>query len=427
MITKTLIDRIFNTASISRWNEFLHPIELTELDKHAHRAMIAFILAKTVEEKDGKYDWTSLIECIVFELLEKSVLTDIQRPVFDAIKSSNPQFFKDYVVSNLSYDILKLHRGEVFYEHFIQYLERRDDLANTLKLLEFASFLATQTELDLVIAPFNTNSYNFENVKREFDMRNNKLLLRYDDVLIENDNALGKFVKYCSQLRYQIRWAQTPRIPRTSVLSHSMLVAALVFLVCFEQGAKEKRLYANFFTALFHDLPELLTRDIISPIKKSVHNLADKLKEIEVKLLQEKIYPLLSHHKSMQNDIKLFIENEFANVCIDENNNIITDISNSDMQLRFYNNTSSFCRDGRLIKVFDEFSAMLEAHFSIEYGISSKELYIGKQNILKKYLDPRRADFFDSFANTEEERNFKQLWQYLNNNSLLYIFEYFAD
>ncbi len=75
------------------------------------------------------------------------------------------------------------------------------------------------------------------------------------------------FVDLCGRLRFQVRWGQLYRVPRTSVLGHMLIVAILSYLFSLEIDACPKRGTNNYFTGLFHDLPEVLTKDIISPVK----------------------------------------------------------------------------------------------------------------------------------------------------------------
>ncbi|MDR0198900.1 MAG: hypothetical protein LBI08_04070 [Methanomassiliicoccaceae archaeon] len=41
-----LIYNMFDAANMRRWNDHLRPTELTELDKQAHKMVIAWVLAK---------------------------------------------------------------------------------------------------------------------------------------------------------------------------------------------------------------------------------------------------------------------------------------------------------------------------------------------------------------------------------------------
>lgn len=97
-------------------------------------------------------------------------------------------------------------------------------------------------------------------------------------MLYENVREL---VTMFGQLRFQKRWSQTPRIPATSVLGHTLIVALSAYLVSFDIGCCKQMRINHFLCGLFHDLPEILTRDIISPIKRSVKGLDEFIKKIE--------------------------------------------------------------------------------------------------------------------------------------------------
>ncbi len=76
MITKDLILRIFSAANILRWNDHIRPFDFIELDKHAHKMIIAYIVAKFEEEDGETVDWTNLIEGGIFECFQRIMLTD---------------------------------------------------------------------------------------------------------------------------------------------------------------------------------------------------------------------------------------------------------------------------------------------------------------------------------------------------------------
>lgn len=63
MISSGLITRLFDAASIQRWNDHVRPVEFTELDKQAHKIIIAYVLGKLEEhERKVVVDWRQLIE-----------------------------------------------------------------------------------------------------------------------------------------------------------------------------------------------------------------------------------------------------------------------------------------------------------------------------------------------------------------------------
>ena len=64
-------------------------------------------------------------------------------------------------------------------------------------------------------------------------------------------------------------------------MGHVLIVAILGYFCAAELGACDERIVNDFLCGLFHDLPEVLTRDIISPVKTSVEGLDDLIKDIE--------------------------------------------------------------------------------------------------------------------------------------------------
>ena len=197
--------------------------------------------------------------------------------------------------------------------------------------------------------------------------------------LLITKQQLYELIVKIEQLRYQIRWGQTPRIPKTAVLGHSMLVASLSFLFTKDITSSQSRIYNNFFGGLFHDLPEAVTRDIISPVKTATKNLPEVVKEVEMEFLNEELYPLMEDY--IEKEIRYFTEDEFANkIKVDEKIKMVDKIEPE------YESEKFSPIDGKLIRTADLISAYLEAHQSIKFGIKSPHLITGKENIYDKSL-----------------------------------------
>jgi putative hydrolase of HD superfamily len=292
MIEK-LIERFFEAASMQRWNDHIRPVELTELDKQAHKMVIAYVIAKIEEDKKGKghIDWLNLIESFIFEFLYRLVLTDIKPPVFHRMMAERRQELNNHVLNELKDDLDYLN-DEKFKHKFESYF-MRDEKTLERKILRAAHYLATNWEFKIIYhsAPF---IYGIEKTKEAIE---NQIEDHYDLIGVQKI-LLGKksygFVDLCGQLRFQKRWAHSPRIPETSVLGHMLIVAITAYLctIKMETAPCEKRIYNNFFAGLFHDLPEVSTRDIISPIK-SAADLEDIIKDYENERMNEEILPLL--------------------------------------------------------------------------------------------------------------------------------------
>ena len=383
MINKGLITRLFEAASIQRWNDHVRPVEFTELDKQAHKIIIAYVLGKLEEyERQVSIDWIKLIEGGMFEFLQRVILTDIKPPVFHKMMSEKGDQINAVVLTKLHDDINGVKGG--FRDKFERYLFNKDYSRFEKRLLRAAHYLATNWEFQIIYhtAPF---IYGIDKTKEEIE---NQIEDHYDLIGVQKISLRKKsfgFLDLCGQLRFQQRWAQCPRIPKTSVLGHMLTVAMLSYLCSVEIDACSKRIYNNFFAGLLHDLPEVLTRDIVSPVKSSVEGLEETIKSYERIHLGEKILPLLP--SPMREEMVYFLEDEFSNKVIDDGR-VNKDVSHQDMMERFNQDCFSPV-DGQIIKACDKLAAFIEASLSIQHGIRSHNLEEGKEYIYEKFKEER--------------------------------------
>ena len=197
---------------------------------------------------------------------------------------------------------------------------------------------------------------------------------------IEMGKKTHNFLDFVGQLRFQKRWAQSPRIPETSVMGHMLVVAVLAYLCSMEVGACDQRIVNNFFAGLYHDLPEVLTRDIVSPVKKSIEGLEELIKEIESRQVEERLFPLIP--STWHKEIRYFTEDEFTSkVIVDGDIQIVS----SDEIGSSYNRDCYSPLDGEMVRACDHLSAFLEASLSIMYGIRTRHLEDGKRSFSKMY------------------------------------------
>ena len=185
------------------------------------------------------------------------------------------------------------------------------------------------------------------------------------------------------QLRFQRRWNQTPRVPSTSVLGHSFFVAIITLLLCRETGYTfcEKRKFNNFFSGLFHDLPEAVTRDIISPVKQATDELPQIVKHIEDEIVHKELVPLMEPFYA--DELLYFTNDEFDNrIRLSDGSVKIVSWDNLNSS---YNSDEFSPVDGKLVRLADHLSALMEADSSIKHGITSEHLREGRRNIFTHY------------------------------------------
>lgn len=384
MINPTIIDYIFTSASIQRWNDYPRMVELVELDKQAHKFIIAYFIAKL--ETDINY--THLIEAGIFEFLRRVVVTDIRPDVFRKALQKKSKEINAWVISKLTPSIKDIDNGS-FLQKFEEYLSNPEMYKKERFVLKAASYLATKWEFSIV---YQTSQFlnDIEDVKKSVDEE----LEDYYELIgvrkIALNKKLGKIIDLSGRLRFQKRWAQTPRVPETSVLGHMLTVAIFGYFFSLEVNACDKRLQNNFFTALFHDLPEALTRDIITPVKYCVDELSDIIAEYEIEKIQDDILPNIPEilHDEFSYLLGLYdgIKEEFQDKIYEDKIQIVEDISK-------YNSNKYNAIDGLALKQCDKLSAFVEASLSISHGIKSKELISGKKEILKGLKVVQGVDF----------------------------------
>ena len=375
-LNKRLLERIFISASIRRWNDKAVPLDFVEIDKQAHKVILAYIFAKHEENKGKFIDYTKLIRQFLFEFFERIVLTDIKPPVFHKLKSKHGRELATFVAKSLENEL----QGFDFFFSMESYLaEKNDDLET--KILQAAHFYASKWEFD-IIYNFNPKLYDIENIKATIDSQIEQF---YDLVGIRNlylyqdeKELVGMF----AELRFQKRWSQTPRIPQTSVLGHMLMVAICAYLLSVNLNVCEKMQINHFFGGLFHDLPEILTRDIISPIKRSVRGLDSFIKSIEKEEMQTKILSKLPQF--IRTDIIYWTEDEFTNRYKECDKVILVD--NIKQLLTQYNYDKYMPICGELLKFCDKLTAFLEARISIAHGVSSPDLVNGSKALYEELL-----------------------------------------
>ncbi len=385
-IRKGLLQFVFAGAFMKRWNDKLRPVELLEIDKQAHKMIAAWALfmanSSHLSREERLELGCNVIEGGMFEYFYRLVITDIKPPIFYQIKA-NPEHYQrltQWVLDHLGPRVQAL--GQPFWQRLQDYyatpVKDAARQAPAQRILDAAHLYASSWEFNL-IKTVNLQDDEFQEIEASFVNG----LAQYQDLhgveeLIQGvDTPLGRFLHLCGQLRFQKRWSQTPRIPETSVIGHMFLVACYAYFCCIVQNACPALRMNTFFAGLFHDLPELLTRDIISPVKRSVQHLADLIKEYEDKELQRRVLtPLASAgHETLSSELAYYLGlalgDEFKNTV--RENGDVREVSHAELY------SSCNCdgcdpKDGETLKVCDSLAAFIEAYTAVRNGISSGQL-----------------------------------------------------
>jgi putative hydrolase of HD superfamily len=324
----------------------------------------------------------SLIEGGIFEFLHRVVVTDIRPPVFHKLMQDREtrEQLNEWVCQKLEQDLVCL--SVPFAKRFRDYHHSQAP-SQERRILRSAHYLATKWEFDFILH-WSAGMYGIEQTQQEIEnqIENIDLAVAREMLLAPKSSRLWGFISLVGQLTFQKRWAQTPRIPPTSVLGHLLFVAIVSYLVSIEIKACPRRAYNNFFGGLFHDLPEVLTRDIVSPVKASVEGLDVLIHHYEQEAMESRIFPLIP--KLWYEELRYYTEEEFTNKTWQEKHVDPLQRHKGDIPQEL-NCDEYNPLDGELIEACDKLAAYIEASASIHMGVHPQSLEDGKRRLYERF------------------------------------------
>ena len=377
-VSKGFVVKLFAGANIQRWNDKIRPAELTELDEQAHKMIIAYLIGKHEESTPG-FDWIEIIEGGIFELLQRIQVTDLKSQIFYAIKADKNQYHKlnEWVYDNLFPVITPL--GRDFKSRFRTYLAVNSDQEDSninRKIINAAHVYASRWEYDL-IEPINIKDFERAAIRGRFedDATRYRSLEGFRE--LGGNSGLKTFTDLCGYLRFQTRWNSIRRVTQTSVLGHMLIVAILSYLYSVQANLCRRRRLNNYFTGLFHDFPEALTKDIVSPVRGATEGIP-RIISVYQDMEMTKVLRFLP--RDWHKEIKLFTRDEFENSI---------EMAGARKKLKSigkeYDKDQFNPRDGKLVKACDDLAAFTEAHLALRHGVNFQALSDAKYDIRNKY------------------------------------------
>lgn len=386
MFSQQFALKIFEGFSIQRWTDLIRPFDLVEMDKAGEKMVLAYIIGKFEESKGVFVDWTWMIYASLFDLLKKISLCDIKAPVLSMLKHN---FLQEYLKLNewVLNQYKPIMNDEDLFEKFSVYVAQKAGSTPIPKKSQAAARIfsaadkyATMREFQMLSVVNEVERLKNINSDLQTDLQNFLDLTGLQKLMTHQRSF--DFLMKIEQLRFQIRWNQTPRVPKTSVLGHCYFVAIMTLLLCRNCGQKmpEWRIVNDFFTGLFHDLPEAVTRDIISPVKQATDELPNIVKKIEDEIVSKELVPLMEPF--FVDQLIFYTSDEFSNKILKEGR--LKQVSWEDLNCLY--NTEGFCPvDGKTVRIADHLSALMEADISIKHGITSNHLAHGRESMLNNY------------------------------------------
>ena len=267
--------------SMIRWNNFPRVVDVTQMDNVWATLHTALFL---VHLEENEYDRLYIIKKIIFSSFSEFILSDINSGTKNTIKKLDSEMY-EAVYSKaykyfLKYDTLDSLRRDYEDIIFWEGKAREDRLIYAAKKYVWYSEALPNAR----IFPEMYEIYMHE-MESELDMIS-KNLISFQK--LKNNPNYQKYLSHIYRLSSSMRWNQYNRTTPISVMSHTVVITYITYVIAMLDSATSDNLVLEMLLrALYHDVPEVITGDIISPTKKAVPWFADLLEKVESHMLDE--------------------------------------------------------------------------------------------------------------------------------------------
>ncbi len=275
----------FRWLTIHRWNNFPRIENISILDNAGFIIHIALFLAHIEEKNWSKIDREFLIKRVLFSVFSKLALSDINSWTLRYINKIDSEIF-----SNLQDKVFK----NIFKLDWPDFI--KEDMQKILK------DTSHKLELQIIDAARNysglqeciINSKVFPDV---YDIPTKEIqleltLLKKDLVSLEILMDSDKYKTYLSQIRrlsHSQRWPWEQRKYNISVMAHLYIVTFFAYIIwSFEiEKWKDYNMLDFLLKWIYHDIPEVITWDVITPTKNAIVWFKKALEKVEEKMMDD--------------------------------------------------------------------------------------------------------------------------------------------
>lgn len=274
---------------LRRWTDIISKGTYNELNKQALNCMIAYILASYAEHEGIYVTWERFPKIALYRAFQKVYV------VFNTPKQKYDEIFKYADISKNQLDLAtKKKITELTDAEYANFL--CDSIGTQEeKLYRAATKIATYIECKEL-----ANQYSLEEAHRK--LRNISDETREFDYLpgfkeiFNPDGEIFQLLQFISSsgLRNHIRWCEHGYLQECSILGHLFDTACFSYFISLEQEPNNEKLATDrFFMGIYHDLAEVWTTDIPSPIKDAIPGLREATEKYERKMLENNLYAVV--------------------------------------------------------------------------------------------------------------------------------------
>ena len=236
------------------------------------------------------YDRWLFLRKLLFSWFFTFQYSDINSEVKDKIAEKDPAMFAT-LESNVwkKLETLDLSSG------IKQDIKRIQEESKEDIVLSFAKVWASFYEIynNSLVYP-DAYARILKNIIKKSEKSEFQQFLKYLDFDPHNQTDIERYLLVIHRLASSFRWNRSVRRYPVSVLSHTYIIAFFSYIVWHENNLPDEHITDMLLTALFHDIPEAITGDIITPTKKSVPGLEEMIEHIERDMIYEHLLSYLT-------------------------------------------------------------------------------------------------------------------------------------
>ena len=271
--------------SMRRWNNKPTVEQNSEASNSGFVLHIAHLLGMLERLNGEDVDFTKLLVRGVLKDMPKCILSDISLETKRAIQKLSPDLWME-VYHGAVNDVIESVPPK-WRDNFKDAMINSRDNSLEGKILDAADLYAAYVEAEVNSRLF---AEYFSGIRGSIKKKLENVKL-YSFKMLFNSVDMKNYLVYVRTLMHAIRWNQHSRTVPTTVAGHTLFVVFVAYLLTLEDGRPSTLNVME--RALFHDVPEALTGDIISPTKRRVEGFEKVIEKVESKMVHDILLPLL--------------------------------------------------------------------------------------------------------------------------------------
>lgn len=280
-MTTSLFKVISSVMNIKRWNMMPQIEAWTEAENIAYYTHMAYAIAREgFDVKDETLE-KILTRCLL-KSLNKHILSDISIRSRDKMKEIDTEIWSHLIresAKQISTSFPRVVSNE-FYKHLTfdgDYEISDSKISKDLieDLIKYCQYKTALEECTTNMIVFKTKEYQKveDSILGKISSIKNQNLIVFEKTY--NELSSCGYFEIIKQLKNLLRWNRVVRSNESTVMGHTFVVSLLTVVFAnieISSSAKDVNFrYRSILKALFHDLPESLTGDVITPVKDIIN------------------------------------------------------------------------------------------------------------------------------------------------------------